>query len=210
MTPNSGLVEASETSEALESAGLPGVRLVLRRLRWVVLAAVLGLAAGGALSLVRAPAYESTVYLSVTSPTVADAGSIARSAQAIARIATSPSVVGEPLRDAGLTDQAAAPRRYITVQAAPDAPLISVTGTSDDARAAQRTTEVVAGTLEDLGAFQDYAVTAIGAAPAPTEPRTPQWVGPAGGSAVAAGLALVLAATLPPRGRRGDDTDPQA
>jgi hypothetical protein len=201
MTSNSGLVEAPETSEAAESAGLPGVRLVRRRLRWVALAAVLGLALGGLLSLVRAPSYESTVFLSVTSPTVGDASSVARTAQAIARIATSPSVVGDPLRDAGLIDQAAAPRRYVAVQAAPDAPLISVTGTSDEALTAQLTTQVVTGTLEDLGGFEDYAVTAIGTAPLPTEPRTPQWVGPVGGAAVTAGLALVLAATVP-RGRR--------
>jgi capsular polysaccharide biosynthesis protein len=207
MTSNGGLVEAPESSEAVESAGLPGVRLVRRRLRWVALAAGLGLAVGGLLSLVRAPSYESTVFLSVTSSTVADAGSVARSAQAIARIATSPGVVGEPLRDAGLVDQAAAPRRYVSVQAAPDAPLISITGTSDDARTAQLTTEVVTGTLEDLGAFEDYAVTAIGTAPVPTEPRTPQWVGPVGGVVVAAGIALVMAATVPARGRRDDDTD---
>ncbi|WP_167759000.1 Wzz/FepE/Etk N-terminal domain-containing protein [Blastococcus sp. TF02A_35] len=197
------------SADRTEAPGLPGVRLLLRRARWVVLAAVLGLAAGATLDLVRTPVYESTAYLAVTTERSQDTGAMARSAQALARLATSPGIVSAPLRVAGLPDAAADPRGFITVQAAPDAPVISVTGRSSDAEAAQRIAESVSFTLVGLDAVEPFDAVVVGEPAVPDDPTMPWWVVPFGGAAGAAGLGLVLAATLPHDGGTRDRPRPR-
>jgi uncharacterized protein involved in exopolysaccharide biosynthesis len=190
--------------ESPQGGGLPGMGALLQRIPWVVLAAVLGLAGGLGLDLVRTPVYESTAYLAVTSEANQDARSMARSAQALARLATSPGIVGDPLRDAGLADAAADPRRFIRVQAAPDASIISITGTSTNAATARRTAETVSEALTGLDAVDPFDVAAVGSPLTPDEPTIPSWVAPAGGAGIATALAVVLAGTLPDQGgRRG-------
>lgn len=179
------------------SGGLPGMRALLRRSPWIALAATLGLTAGVGLDQIRSPVYESTAYLAVTSVTSQDAGSMARSAQALARLATSLSIVSDPLREAGLADAAADPARFIRVQAAPDAPIVSVTGMSTDAATAQRTAEVVSRTLTGLDAVDPFEAALVGFPPIPEDPTAPSWLAPAGGAGIAGVLAVALAATLP-------------
>jgi capsular polysaccharide biosynthesis protein len=192
-------VDGSRSTEP-EVARLPGLAAVLRRRRWALGAAALGLVAGGILGLVRDPVYESTTYVTVTATSgSADAFSTARAAQALARIATAPEVVSGPLREAGLADVAEQPRLFITVQAAPDAPLISVTGAASAPREARAIAATVAATLasiDTLGPFQAFQV----ADPSlPGAPSTPWWVVPAGGTGLGLGIGLLLAATVPPR-----------
>ena len=179
---------------------LPGVGLVLRRARWVLLGALLGLAVGVGVVLVRPPVYESTAVLTVTTTVPQEPVELSRAAQALARVATAPGVVSESLRAAGLEDAAQAPRRWLEVQAAPNAPLISVTGAAADARTAQSVARTVADALADVPVGESRAVLA--AAPQrPDGPATPRWFTPAATTALGAALSLVLAATLPERRR---------
>ncbi|SDF64669.1 Capsular polysaccharide biosynthesis protein [Blastococcus aurantiacus] len=181
---------------------LPDSGVARRRWWWVPACAVAGLVVGLVLGFAQSPTYESTAYLTVTADDVDDPNSVARSTQALARLATSPSIVGEPLREAGLAEQADDPRLFVRVQAAPDAPLISVTGTSDDPRTAQRTADVVSRALVGVDAFDPYDVTTIGPALLPDDPTTPGWLLPAGGAGIGAAVAMVLATTLPGGSRR--------
>jgi capsular polysaccharide biosynthesis protein len=180
---------------------LPGLALLLRRLWWAVLGATVGLALGVGLGLAREQMYESTTYVTVTSATGADAGSIARAAQALARIATAPEVISPALQQAGLTEAAQRPRMFITVQAAPDAPLISVTGIATDARDAQAIATTVADTLAGVQNLGQYRAFSVADAPVPGSPSTPGWLLSMGGAALGLGIAVVLAATIPPRRR---------
>lgn len=181
------------------AAPLPGVHLVLRRLWWVAAGAAIGLALGAGLGLLRPPVYESTAFLTVSSDDSQEAVTLARGAQALARLGTSPGVVGSELDAAGLPAVAAEPERFVRVQAAPDAPVFSVTGVSDDPEEAQQIAEAVGQALTDVEPFAPFRATVAALAPLPDEPTVPRWVAPAGGAGMGAGLALVAAATVPRR-----------
>jgi capsular polysaccharide biosynthesis protein len=188
---------------------LPGLALLRRRLPVVLLAAVIGLALGLGVGHLRAREYQSTTYITVASRTGKDdAGSVARAAQALARVATTPEVIGGPLRKAGLIAAAEQPRMFITVQAAPDAPLISVTGVAPDAREAQAVAATVSDTLAAVDTLGSFKAFRVADPPLPSAPSTPAWLVPAGGAGLGLALALVLAAMIPgrpqgsgPRGR---------
>ncbi|RBY74826.1 hypothetical protein DQ239_18735 [Blastococcus sp. TF02-09] len=184
------------------SGRLPDAGVARRRWWWVPAGAVSGLVVGLGLGVAQSSTYESTAYLTVTAEDVDDPSSVARSTQALARLATAPGIVADPLREAGLAEQADDPRMFVLVQAAPDAPIISVTGTSDDPRTAQRTADVVSRALVEVDAFDPYDVTTIGPALLPEEPTTPGWLLPAGGAGVGVAVATVLATTLPGGTRR--------
>src|SRR5947209_13065759 len=109
---------------------LPGVDLVLRRSWWLLVGVVVGLVAGLLVHSARPPEYSSTAVLTVSSDSAIDEVSLARGAQALARLATAPGVVAAPLREAGLPEAAADPRQFVTAEAAPDAPIITLTGTA--------------------------------------------------------------------------------
>ncbi|MGY2126998.1 hypothetical protein [Blastococcus sp. SYSU DS0617] len=179
---------------------LPGLRLVVRRLWWVVVGGALGLGLGLGLGVARPPVYEATAYLTVSSPAGSDPTSLARAAQALARLATSPGIVSDPLEAAGLPDAAEQPRRFIAVAAAPDAPVISITGTATDPETAQRLATTVGRALSDVSPFEPFEATLVGGAPLPAAPTVPGWVAPVGGVGVGSGIALVLAATVPAPG----------
>lgn len=182
------------------SPRLPGVGQVMRRLPWAIAAAGLGLGLGALTGHLKEPVYQSTTYVTVTTTSdQADAESIARAAQALARIAATPEVISGPLRTAGLGDAAEQPRDHITAQAAPDAPLISITGVAADPQEAESIAATVGNTLagvDTLGPFQAHEVTQPSL---PTSPDTPGWVPSAGGAALGLGVGLVLSATVPPR-----------
>ncbi len=200
-----------EPERQVRAEALPGVRTLVRRMSWMLVGAVIGMVAGGVATLVRPPLYVSTAYLSVSSTDRdARAEEAARTAQALARVATAESVVSQPLREAGLTDAASRPRLSITAQAAPDAPLFSVTGIDHDPDRARQIAEVVVAAvtgLDDLGSYRAVLVAGPSVAGAPV---TPRWLPPMGGALLGFGLAVVLATTVPPglsagwarRGRR--------
>jgi len=190
--------------DTVDEPRLPGLRVLLRRSWWAAIGLALGLVGGLVVGAVRAPVYETTGYVTVTATGGPDATSVARTAQALARLAASPSLVAPALAGAGLDEVAADPRRFVTVQAAPDAPIISVTGTATDPEDAQRivvtVTRVLAG-IRTLGAA--YSVDALATPPVPTAPTTPAWAVPGGGAATGLAVAVVLAATVPARRSRG-------
>jgi len=165
----------------------------------VILGAVLGLALGSLIQQVRAPVYESRAIVTVTSASVRDASSLARAAQAISRVATTRGIIGDPLRNAGLDDVADDPRSFVNVEAAPDAPLVSITGTATDAETAQLTAQTVVDALAAVTTLGPYQVVMATAPLLPDGPTTPWWLLPAGGAGLAAGLSVILAATLPTR-----------
>ncbi|MGY1805916.1 hypothetical protein ACI8AF_00935 [Blastococcus sp. SYSU D00669] len=187
--------------------GLPGLRLLFRRSAWVLVGLVVGLGGGFAAAQALPPTYESTAILTVSSATTTDPVNLSRAAQALARLATQPGVVGEPLREAGLDEAATSPRDFVEVQAAPDAPIIRVTGTAEDAETAQEIAATVSDTLAGVGPFSPFGSSVVAEAPLPAGPTTPWWAVPAGGAGLGAALAIVLAATVPARrpGRRAGD-----
>jgi uncharacterized protein involved in exopolysaccharide biosynthesis len=189
------------------SRRLPGVRLVLRRWWWVALGLALGLGAGLGAGALRPPSFESTAVLTVSADEGATAGDTSRAAQALARLATQPGVVGEQLTIAGLRDAAEEPRRFVRVQAAPDAPIISVTGASPEAATAQELAEIVSEALVGLQPYPPFRATIVADAEVPPEPRTPSWTPVAGGAGLGTALALVLAATVPDAARRPDEDE---
>lgn len=182
-------------------AALPGVGLLLRRSWWIALGVVLGMVAGAAAGQFLPPRYESTAVVTVASTVPTDPVNTSRAAQALARLATESSVVDEPLRDAGLTEAAEDPRAFIRVQAAPDAPIVQVTGSATDAETAQDIAATVSAALADEGPFPPFTASVVAAPVRPAGATTPGWAVPAGGAAIGAVLALVLAATVPARGR---------
>ena len=195
-------MSTSEFVPGAASAVLPGPRAILRRARWMAVAAGIGLGGGIALDVVRTPVYESTAYVTVTSADSGQTGNAPRSAQALARLATSPGIIGGPLRAEGLAEAAADPRAYIRVQAAPDAPIVSVTGRSTEAAAAQRTAVTVGETLVALDAVEPFETSLVAVPPVPEAPTVPAWLAPAGGAGVGAAVGLLLAATVPVGTRR--------
>lgn len=184
-------------------AGLPGVGLLFRRSWWIALGVVLGLAAGSGAAQVLPPRYESTAVLTVASTAPTDPINTSRAAQALARLATEPGVIASPLRDAGLPEAADDPRAFIRVQAAPDAPILRVTGSATDAATAQDIATTVSATLAGVDPFPPFTATLVADPVRPGETTTPGWAVPAGGAGVSAVLAVVLAATVPARGRSG-------
>lgn len=188
----------AEQERSTGAEALPGVRVVVQRYTWVLLGALIGLTIGGVAAVVRPPTYTSTAYLSVsTTNREATALDAARAAQALARIATAPSVVSGPLRSAGLTRAADRPQLSIASQAAPDAPLVSITGTDSSAARAQQIAAVTAAALIGLDDLGSFTATVVAAPTVAAAPVTPRWVAPLGGALAGLGLALVLATTVP-------------
>lgn len=192
---------AADGADTVDGVGaLPGVGTVLRRWSWVLAGSMVGLCAGLGAGFAIGSTYESTVYLTVSSSVDQDDGSAARAAQGLARLATGPGVVGAPLAAAGLDWSAAEIRDHVRVQAAPDAPLVSITASGDTPSEAQTAAEVVGRALagvRDLGAF-DARVAAE--APLPDETVVPAWLLPAGGLALGLGVGIVAAAVVPAGG----------
>jgi hypothetical protein len=176
-------------------------------MRWVALGAVLGCLLGFTVQQVRAPVYESTSHLIVVGPPNEPARGFTRTAQALARLATAPGIVSFRLDAAGLPEAANDPRRYITVQASPDAPLISVTGRGDTPANAQRTAATVTAGLSSVRTLGPFRVDVVTQPSVPDGPRVPTWFLPFSGTGLGAALSLVLAATVPDRPRRGAHRD---
>ncbi|MGY1615373.1 Wzz/FepE/Etk N-terminal domain-containing protein [Geodermatophilus sp. SYSU D00691] len=195
---------SERSSQDASAVGLPGLRLLLRRSWWVALGLVVGLIGGFAAARALPPVYEATAILTVQSTGSGDPVSLSRAAQALARTATQPGVVGDPLRAAGQAEAAESPRDFVQVQAAPDAPIIRVTGTAEDPEDAREIADTVSETVAGVGPLPPFQATVAAEAPLPTSTTTPAWMVPVGGAAAGAALAVVLAATVPGRadGRR--------
>jgi hypothetical protein len=176
---------------------LPGVAVIGHRYRWILLGALLGCLVGLTALPFRPPVYESTAYLIVIGPPAEPAQGFSRAAQALTRLSTAPGIMSFRLNSAGLTAAAQEPRRYIRAQASPDAPVISITGMADTPEAAQLTAETVVDGLSSVRTLGPFQVDVVTRAQSPRAPRTPTWFVPASGTAIGAGLALVLAAAVP-------------
>jgi len=181
---------------------LPGLQLVLRRSWWALLSAVLGFGVGVAVEAARPGPYATTALISVTADETRALEDLTRIAQALARTATAPGVVGDALADAGQHAAAARPQQFVAVEAAPDAPLVSVTGIAQEPADAQAIARTVASALRRADIAEGYRTRIIAPPVLPTEPTRPVWVVPAGGAALGGGVMLVLAAVLPVRDRR--------
>lgn len=185
------------------AAPLPGVRLVVRRLWWVALAATVGLAAGLVLAAQGTDRYESTALVSVTTTMTQEVTDMTRVAQALARVATAPGVVSAPLREGGQPDAAADPRRYITVESSPNAPLVSLSGVATDPEGARAIAQAVLSAVAAVDAFDGFDVVVVSPPTLPTEPTRPAWVVPAGLAALCGALALIAAVAVPARSASG-------
>jgi hypothetical protein len=176
-------------------------RVVVRRAVWVLLLAAVGFAAGLAAREVRPPMYASTTVLTVNSDRAQELGYAARAAQAAARMATTRDLVSGPLAEAGQAEAAQDPRLHVRVQAAPNAPLITVTGLDPDPEDARRTAEAVAGALTGSVTVGPFRVTQLSAAVTPDAPQTSGWVLPLGFAGAIGGAAAAVALVLPVRAR---------
>jgi hypothetical protein len=195
--------EAAESlSSSTPEAGhrerpLPGIALLLRRARWIVASALLGAVVGFTVSELRSPTYESTIILTVTSTDPQDSvASLARTAQALARLATAPGIVSDPLRDAGFAEAARDPRQFLNLEAAPDAPLIHLSARADDPDTARAIAQTAADSLTSVHLGDARAVPAT-VPQIPEEPTTPTWFLISAGTSVGAALSLVFATTVP-------------
>ncbi len=185
-----------------DGAVLPGLGLVFRRVSWLAAAAAIGLAAGTGAGYLAEEEYASTALLSITSEDDQGIGSLTQAAQALARVATSDGVVGPALAAATRpTGDASPPRLSLTVEAAPNAPLISVVGHASDPEEAQRVSSAVVSALAEVEVVRGYDVVVVAEPTTPTQPTRPGWLLPAGGATLGAALALVCAATVPERRR---------
>jgi len=176
-------------------------------MRWVALCAVLGCLLGLTVLQFRAPVYESTSHLLVIGPPAEPARGFTRTAQALARLATAPAIVSFRLDAAGVPEAANHPRRYITAQAAPGAPLISVTGIADTPQDARRIAAAVTDGLSSVRNLGPFQVDVITEPTIPDGPRTPIWFLPLSGMGLGAALSLVLASAVPDHPRRGAHRD---
>jgi len=176
---------------------LPGLALIRSRGRWILLGAVVGLLLGIAALPLRPPIYESTAYITVTVSSRQDPVTLSRAAQALARLGTAPGIVSGPLSAAGLPEAARTPREFVNVQAAPNAPLISVTARAQRPQAAQWIAITVANTLSNLNAVGPLQVAVVSTPQLPGQPMTPRWWIPVGALAIGIALAVALTTTIP-------------
>jgi len=189
----------AEAATAPAAPRLPGVRLVAHRARWLLVGLAVGIVVGSGVAHAHPSMYQSTAIITVGSTSTTDSLNLSRAAQALARLATQPGLVSTPLRDAGLTQAADAPAKFVMVQAAPDAPIISVTGSATRAVTAQRVAQTVSSRLASVSPLRPFTAVVVAPPAVPDAPMTPSWAISAGAGAAGLTLALVLAATIPSR-----------
>jgi capsular polysaccharide biosynthesis protein len=173
--------------------------------RWtpVALGVGLGLAAGLGYGLAATPQYTATSYVLVVPQPGGDSQRALGFAQAYGRIATGSAVLAGAQAAAGTP--AADLRGRVAAATSPDAPMISVTGTSDSGAKAARIADAVARSLTTTGngtsATTGVRLLLFSPATTPTGPSSPSVTLSAAVGASAGGLlgALALLARRAPQ-----------
>ncbi|WNI16488.1 lipopolysaccharide biosynthesis protein [Actinacidiphila sp. ITFR-21] len=170
----------------------------------------IGLAAGLGYGLTATPQYAATSYVLVVPQHAADAATALGFAQAYGRIVTGQAVLAGAQTAARAT--AAELRGRVQAATSPDAPMISVTGTSAHGPAAARIANAVAGSLTAT-ADRDAAATGVrllvfSPAAVPTAPASPSAPLSAAVGASAGGLLGALVLLVRPRPPRPDRQPP--
>ncbi|WP_234323423.1 YveK family protein [Streptomyces sp. NRRL F-2580] len=137
--------------------------------------AVLGLAAGGAYGVLKAPEYAATSYVVAVPDETTEPATALGFAQAYARIATSSSTLGYAQPRAGITARQL--RTQVRAETSPESPMIAITGTSKSPSEAADIANAVADALS-LSSNQAAKNTGVqlllfNQAVAPTEPASP-------------------------------------
>ncbi|MDX3540247.1 lipopolysaccharide biosynthesis protein [Streptomyces sp. MB09-01] len=137
--------------------------------------AVLGLAAGGAYGVLKAPEYAATSYVVAVPDETTEPATALGFAQAYARIATSSSTLAYAQPRAGLTARQL--RTQVRAETSPESPMIAITGTSKSPSEAADVANAVADALS-LSSNQAAKNTGVqlllfSQAVAPAEPASP-------------------------------------
>ncbi|MFF5446871.1 lipopolysaccharide biosynthesis protein [Streptomyces sp. NPDC012888] len=174
--------------------------------------ALLGLAAGGAYGVLKAPEYAATSYVVAVPDDTTEPATALGFAQAYARIATSSATLAYAQPRAGL--DARTLRTQVRAETSPESPMIAITGTSKSPAQAADIANAVADALS-LSSNQAAKNTGVqlllfNQAVAPTDPASPS--APISGAVgmCAGGLVGGLWLLTRPAGRRraGDAGDP--
>ncbi|SEO92699.1 hypothetical protein SAMN05216267_105630 [Actinacidiphila rubida] len=186
--------------------GARGARWWHRLPRWtpLPLGIGLGLACGLGYGLTAAPQYAATAYVLVVPQHATDSQTALGFAQAYGRITAGTAVL------AGAQSAAGTPapelRGHVQAATSPDAPMISVTGTSDSGARAARIADAVADSLTATGnrtsASTGVRLLLFSPATAPASPSSPS-TGLSGAVGASAGGLLGALALL--ARRRPDD-----
>ncbi|MFD3545278.1 YveK family protein [Streptomyces sp. NPDC058655] len=169
--------------------------------------AVLGLAAGGAYGVLKAPEYAATSYVVAVPDDTTEPATALGFAQAYARIATSSSTLAYAQPRAGVP--AGRLRTQVRAETSPESPMIAVTGTSTSPAEAADIANAVADALS-LSSNQAAKNTGVqlllfNQAVAPSEPVSPSApVSGAVGMCAGGLLGGLWLLARPARGRRGD------
>lgn len=138
-------------------------------------AALVGLAAGGAYGVLKAPEYAATSYVVAVPDDTTEPATALGFAQAYARIATSSSTLGYAQPRAGIPARQL--RTHVRAETSPESPMIAITGTSKSPGEAADIANAVADALS-LSSNQAAKNTGVqlllfNQAVAPTEPASP-------------------------------------
>ncbi|MFG2713996.1 lipopolysaccharide biosynthesis protein [Streptomyces goshikiensis] len=138
-------------------------------------AALLGLAAGGAYGVLKAPEYAATSYVVAVPDDTTEPATALGFSQAYARIATSSSTLAYAQPRAGLSARKL--RTQVRAETSPESPMIAITGTSKSPAEAADIANAVADALS-LSSNQAAKNTGVqlllfNQAVAPTEPASP-------------------------------------
>ncbi|MFJ7592087.1 lipopolysaccharide biosynthesis protein [Streptomyces sp. NPDC097617] len=169
--------------------------------------ALLGLAAGGAYGVLKAPEYAATSYIVAVPDDTTEPATALGFAQAYARIATSSSTLAYAQPRAGIS--AAKLRTQVRAETSPESPMIAVTGTSKSPSEAADIANAVADALS-LSSNQAAKNTGVqlllfNQAVTPSEPASPS-------AAISGAVGLCAGGLLgglwllarPGRARRGE------
>ncbi|WP_284581728.1 lipopolysaccharide biosynthesis protein [Streptomyces sp. 2P-4] len=138
-------------------------------------AALLGLAAGGAYGVLKAPEYAATSYVVAVPDDTTEPATALGFAQAYARIATSSSTLAYAQPRAGISAREL--RTHVRAETSPESPMIAITGTSASAAESADIANAVADalTLSSNQAAKNTGVQLLlfNQAVAPTDPASP-------------------------------------
>ncbi|MET9604465.1 lipopolysaccharide biosynthesis protein [Streptomyces sp. NPDC006512] len=173
--------------------------------------ALLGLAAGGAYGVLKAPEYAATSYVVAVPDDTTEPATALGFAQAYARIATSSSTLAYAQPRAGI--DAARLRTQVRAETSPESPMIAITGTSKSPSEAADIANAVADALS-LSSNQAAKNTGVqlllfNQAVAPADPASPS--APVSGAVglcaggLLGGLWLLARPARPARRARGEE-----